>query len=185
MLVTVANKITFCRILAVPFFIITVLYYTPQKEYLRFIALGIFLCAAVSDAIDGYIARTRHQMTKLGAVLDPLADKLLLMSAFICLSRVDDYLGFQFPSWLVITVISRDIMLFLGILIIRLFRSEFDIEATRWGKMATIFQVASILGLIMQWPLSYVLWYPTFILTAASGAVYVYRGTKVLTSRTV
>ena len=83
MALTFANKITVCRIVAVPFLIATVLYYTPQNDYLRLVALGIFLFAVISDAVDGYVARHYRQRTKAGAVLDPVADKLLLISAFI------------------------------------------------------------------------------------------------------
>src|SRR3990167_6283888 len=85
---TFANKITIARILAVPFFISTVLYYHPARDHLRYAALGIFLFAVISDVIDGYVARTRNQRTRAGAILDPIADKLLLMSAFICLFKV-------------------------------------------------------------------------------------------------
>ncbi len=88
MSLTFANKITICRILAVPFFIATVLYYSPQRDHLRYAALGIFLFAVISDVIDGYIARTRHQKTRAGAILDPLADKLLLISATGCFDRL-------------------------------------------------------------------------------------------------
>ena len=82
---TFANKVTVGRILLVPFFIATVLYLSDSRPNLRYIALGLFLLAVISDVIDGYIARTHHQKTKAGAILDPLADKILLISAFICL----------------------------------------------------------------------------------------------------
>lgn len=81
----IANKISTFRILCVPFFIASLIYYTPQREYLRFVALGIFVLGVVSDAVDGYIARKSKQISKAGLVLDPLGDKLLLMSAFIFL----------------------------------------------------------------------------------------------------
>jgi len=80
-----ANKITIARIIAVPIFIGTVLYYSKQNDFLRFVSLGVFLFAVISDVFDGYIARTRNQKTKAGAILDPLADKFLLISAFVCL----------------------------------------------------------------------------------------------------
>src|SRR3989338_2065947 len=109
---TFANKITIVRIVAVPFFIATVLYYSPEENYLRYVALGIFLFAVISDVIDGYIARTRDQKTRAGAILDPLADKLLLISAFICLYKIGIQLGeIHFPVWFVVAVISRDVIL--------------------------------------------------------------------------
>ncbi len=88
MSLTLANKVTIARIIAIPFFITTVLYYTAEKDYLRFWALGIFLVTVMTDFVDGYIARTWNQKTKAGAILDPLADKLLLISSFICLYKV-------------------------------------------------------------------------------------------------
>src|SRR3989338_7065868 len=88
-----ANKVTIVRILTVPFFIATVLYYAPERDYLRLAALCIFLVAVISDVIDGYIARTWKEKTKAGAILDPLADKLLLISAFICLYKIRSLLG--------------------------------------------------------------------------------------------
>src|SRR3989338_5889283 len=91
MSLTFANKITICRILAVPFLIATLMYYSLERDYLRFVALGLFLFAVISDVIDGYIARTRNQKTIAGAILDPLADKILLISAFICLSMIGEY----------------------------------------------------------------------------------------------
>ena len=72
MALTAANKITIARILAVPFFVTAVLSYSPQADYLRYVALGIYLFAAISDVVDGYIARTRGQATAVGAILDSL-----------------------------------------------------------------------------------------------------------------
>src|SRR3989338_334136 len=85
---TVASKLTVIRILIVPFFIATVLYYSPDKDHLRLIALGLFAAAAGLDFLDGYLARKFRQETKAGAILDPLADKILLISAFICLYKI-------------------------------------------------------------------------------------------------
>ena len=99
MALTFANKVTVGRILIVPFFIATVMYISPLHEYFRWVALGLFLVAVISDIIDGYIARTRGQKTKAGAILDPLADKILLISAFICLYiKRGVFHGYSFSS---------------------------------------------------------------------------------------
>src|SRR3990167_1906280 len=109
-----ANKVTICRILAVPIFIL-VLAYSPQRQYFREIAIGVFLLAVISDVVDGYIARRWYQKTTAGAILDPLADKLLLISAFVCLYTLGKtFGGVQFPLWLVLIVISRDVILLVG-----------------------------------------------------------------------
>lgn len=181
MALTFANKITVCRILAVPFFIATVLYYSPQKDHLRFTALGIFLFAVISDVIDGYVARRHHQKTKAGAVLDPLADKLLLMSAFICLYKIGVGLeAVRFPIWFVVGVISRDAILLLGAMIIHLFSGDLTIEPTFLGKATAFFQVLSILGVLLQWPFSSVVWYPTLFLAVVSGVDYIRKGIKMI-----
>jgi CDP-diacylglycerol--glycerol-3-phosphate 3-phosphatidyltransferase len=182
MSVTFGNKITICRILAVPFFIAAVLYYSPGKEFLRYVALGIFLFAVISDVIDGYVARTRYQKTKAGAILDPLADKLLLMSAFICLYYKGSFLMdmVRFPGWIVIAVISRDVFLILGSLIIYMVHHRIEVEPTFWGKSTTFLQVISIIGILLQWPFSFVVWYVMLFFTFISAVDYFRTGIRVL-----
>jgi len=176
-----ANKVTIFRILAVPFFIVTIVYYSPEREYLKDIALGIFLVAVISDLIDGYIARTRKEKTKAGALLDPLADKLLLISAFVSLYKVGSLLGaVKFPLWFILAVISRDVILLLGAMMIYLVHGALDIEPTKWGKAATFFQILSILGVLLQIDFSHVVWYVTVVLTVLSGVGYIRKGIKVL-----
>ena len=79
----IANKISTFRILSVPFFIACLLYYTPEKEYLKNLALVIFVLGVISDGLDGYIARKAKMQSTAGLILDPLGDKLLLISAFV------------------------------------------------------------------------------------------------------
>ena len=181
MALTFANKVTIGRIFIVPFFVATVLYYSPQRDHLRFVALGIFLLAVTSDLIDGYIARAHKQKTKAGALLDPLADKFLLMSAFICLYKIGgQFLPFNFPLWLVVAVISRDVILLLGSMIIQLVNGQLVIAPTLWGKATTFFQVFCVIGLLMQIEVSSVLWSVTVILTIISAFGYIYDGIKTL-----
>ena len=84
----IANKISTFRILSVPFFIACLVYYAPGKEYLQSLALVIFVLGVISDGLDGYIARKAKMQSKAGLILDPLGDKLLLMSAFVFLSPI-------------------------------------------------------------------------------------------------
>lgn len=175
-----ANKITICRILAVPFFITVLLYYSPERDYLRYAALGIFLLAMISDVFDGYIARTRHQKTQAGAILDPLADKLLLISAFICLYIVGEYLpSDRFPLWLVVTVISRDVILLIGALLIFMVHGQLSVGVTVWGKISTFFQVIAVLAMLVQWTIP-VVWYATVFFALISGLDYIRCGIKIL-----
>lgn len=176
-----ANRITIFRILAVPFFIASVLYYSPQRDYLRFVSLGIFLLAIISDAFDGYIARTQKQETTVGLILDPLADKLLLISAFICLYAVDGFpTGIRFPLWVVLVVISRDIIILLGSMLIYLFHGNMQISPSRWGKLTTFFQTLSVVGILAQFEFSYVIWYLMVLFTAISGFGYIRKGVRIL-----
>ena len=178
---TFANKVTVARILAVPFFILAILYYSPERDFLRFVALAFFMFAVVSDVIDGYIARIRHQKTKAEAILDPLADKLLLISAFICLYKIGIWFELvRFPIWLVISVISRDVILLLGSMVIYLVQGDLTIEPTPWGKATTFFQIIAVLGILLQWTISALIWYPTLVLTIISGVDYMRKGIKVL-----
>ncbi|MEE8360433.1 MAG: CDP-alcohol phosphatidyltransferase family protein, partial [Candidatus Omnitrophota bacterium] len=97
-----ANKISITRIILVPFFIAAVVY---SKFTL---ALAIFIICIISDALDGYIARTRSQQTKLGSILDPMADKLLLVSGFVSLSMISDLPeNLRFPPYVPLIVVSR------------------------------------------------------------------------------
>jgi cardiolipin synthase (CMP-forming) len=181
---TFANKITIVRLFVVPFFISTMLSYSPSQEYLRYIALWIFLFAVITDVIDGYVARTRHEKTKAGAILDPLADKFLLISAFFCLYKISiDFHTISFPVWLVVFVISRDLILLLGALIIYIVRGDLNLEPTLWGKASTFFQIICVLVMLLQWPVNIYLWVVTLFFTLTSGADYIYKGIKIINNQ--
>ena len=181
MALTFANKVTIGLILLVPFFIATVLYLSPQRPYLRWVALGLFLTAVISDIIDGYIARVHHQKTRAGAILDPLADKVLLISAFICLYiRRGSFEEFVFPLWFVVAIISRDIILILGAMIIQLATGKLEMEANRSGKMTAFLQIVCVLGMLLQWSFTRVFWYVALVATIISGVIYIKEGIKLI-----
>ncbi len=174
-----ANKISTFRILSVPFFVASLIYYSPGRDYLRMVALGIFMLGVISDAVDGYIARKSRQQSKAGLVLDPLGDKLLLMSAFICLS-LDREFNLRFPLWVTLIVISRDLIIMLGAVVIYMVKQRIDIYPTRWGKLTTTFQMAAVIAVLMQFKLAYIFWWLAVFFTVVSGADYVMRGFKTL-----
>lgn len=177
----VANKLTIGRVLAVPFFIATIIYYTPEREYLRVAGLAIFVIAILTDVIDGYIARKHHQKTIAGAILDPLADKFLLISAFIGLYFAEHLSGpFTIPISILLVVISRDVILLLGSTIIYLVNHKIDIVPTRWGKATTFFQVTAIIGVLLRIPIFPVIWYGVALVTIISGLDYIRNGIKVI-----
>lgn len=175
----IANKISIFRILIVPFFIASLVYYTPEKEFLRFIALGIFIIGVLSDAVDGYIARKSKQISKAGLVLDPLGDKLLLMSAFIFLSPISR-LELKFPFWVTFIIISRDTIILLGAVVIFIVQKDIKVYPTRWGKLTTTFQMLSVITVLMQFKFLYFFWYPAIIFTIISGMDYIKKGFKIL-----
>ena len=175
----IANKISTFRILSVPFFIATLIYYSPDKDYFRFLAMGIFILGVISDAVDGYIARKSKLHSKAGLVLDPLGDKLLLMSAFIFLGPISK-LTFKFPLWITLIVISRDTIILLGAVVIYIVKQNIDVYPTRWGKLTTSFQMLSIVLVLLQWRLAGFIWGLTVFFTVLSGVDYVRRGFKIL-----
>ncbi len=151
MFITFANKITFIRIFNVPVFILLLLYFKNSvkldspNELFRYLAIAVFLVTISLDALDGYLARIRNEITKLGSILDPIADKSLLVSAFILLSGNSFGTAHpHLPVWFVLLVISRDILLIAGALIIKLFAGSIHVQARILGKAATFFQTAVI-----------------------------------------
>jgi len=173
-----ANKLTVLRILLVPFFLTCVIYYQPRKDYLRLIALGIFCLAVLTDFVDGIIARAKKEKTKLGSVLDPLADKILLITAFIALSRAQFHI--LLPPWVVVTVISRDIIIILGATIIQHITGHLDVIPSRLGKITTFCQMVTIISVLLNFSLSFIIWDMTIIFTVLSGLGYIYSGNKLL-----
>lgn len=184
---TTANKITIVRILLVPFFIVQVVYYVETgAEWHRFLAILSFAIAAISDAADGYIARKYNQHTELGAVLDPLADKLLLVSGIVLLSLNNHPYLNQLPLWLVATVFSRDALLLLGWGIIHYACGNVTVRPRFIGKFATVMQMAAVLWTLLKWDIGqgWYAWYGLItaagIGTAISGVLYIQDGVRQL-----
>ena len=154
---TISNRITVLRILAIPVFALTVVYYIHSaihghpNAYLWWASIVLFVLAASSDALDGYLARARNERTRLGAVLDPLADKGLLLCALVLLSgpwgRVFDL---RIPPWYVLMVISRDAILIVGSVVIHLVVGHVEVLARFSGKASTVFQMAIILSVLLH-----------------------------------
>src|SRR6266849_2625567 len=156
---TTANKITVVRILMIPAFVTMAIYYGQSiqrhdpLEWQRFTAIAIFLIAAVSDGLDGYIARRYKQRSALGAILDPIADKGLLLSGIITLSisnwsEVDPDYG-RFPAWFPVLVITRDAVILVGAVILHYFiGNKMRIKPSWTGKVATVCQMCAIAWVI-------------------------------------
>ncbi|MDD5120366.1 MAG: CDP-alcohol phosphatidyltransferase family protein [Candidatus Omnitrophica bacterium] len=175
----IANKISTFRILSVPFFIACLLYYSPEKDFLRILALSIFILGVISDGLDGFIARKAKLQSKAGLILDPLGDKLLLMSAFIFLSSISKF-SLKFPLWVVLTVISRDVIIIMGAVVIYMVKQSIDVYPTKWGKLTTTFQMLAVVCVLLQWNIANFIWWPAVIFTVISGIDYVKRGFGIL-----
>ena len=184
-MMTFANKITLFRIISIPFFVASLIFYTPDRPYLKFVALGIFLLAIISDVVDGYIARTQRQKTKAGALLDPLADKALLLTAFIFLYKTSRlYLSIVLPLWVLLIVISRDAIILIGSGIILMTNQATQIKPTWWGKLTTFFQMMTVIGLILEFKYCWLIWGTASLFTIISGIDYVRKGINTLNSST-
>ena len=149
---TTANKITILRILLIPLFVVEVLYYVQTgNEIHRLVAVLSFAVAAILDGVDGYIARRYNQWSELGTVLDPLADKLLLVSGIVVLSFDHAPRLGQIPLWLTGIIIGRDLLLGIGAIVVRLTVGTITVRPRLMGKVATVLQMAVILWILLEW----------------------------------
>jgi cardiolipin synthase len=169
------NLLTLIRILCSPIFVGLVLY--GHHAW----ALAVFLAAGLTDALDGLLARVLNQQTTLGQYLDPLADKLLLVTAFVVLS----FEG-SIPLWVTLVVVSRDVIISVGSLVIHLLRERVNITPTWMGKATTVLQLLYIVAVLFGTTAALPVWLvgailaATIGLTVVSGLHYVFRGVKIL-----
>lgn len=180
---TTANKISIARVLLVPFFVVEVLYYAAGGvEVHRLLAVLCFAVATISDGVDGYIARRYNQRSELGAVLDPLADKLLLVSAVVVLSLDNQPHLPRLPLWLTGTIIGRDALLALGWFVIHHACGRATVRPILVGKIATVLQMVCIGWALLKWPEDWFPWLAgaTALFTGTAGAFYVRDGIRQL-----
>lgn len=156
---TLANRITLGRILLIPAFVTALLYYQESgkdgvyDDIWRYLALGIFSLAAISDGIDGYLARHCNQRSELGAILDPIADKLLLLASLITLSLIHADGLPSFPLWFPITIISRDAILLGGVILLHYGVGKVHVRPHWTGKGSTFFQLIAVGAILLEWPI--------------------------------
>jgi cardiolipin synthase len=194
-LMTTANKITVVRILMIPVFVTLAIYYgesiqegSPQ-DWMRFMAITVFLLAALSDGLDGYVARRYNQRSSLGVILDPIADKGLLLSGIITLSisnwsQVDPHYG-KFPAWFPVLVITRDAVILIGSAVLHILNGTVRVRPSWTGKVATVLQMAAIAWVMLQMripPLIYVV-FAAGLFTLISGMIYVRDGVRQLSAQ--
>jgi cardiolipin synthase (CMP-forming) len=185
---TTANKVTIVRILLIPFFVVEVIYYMKSGDEIhRLIAIGMFGIAAVCDGVDGFIARRFNQRSELGAILDPLADKLLLVSGVVLFSFDNPHFG-TIPLWLTGTIIGRDLVVLLGMFVIHMTVGKVQVRPRGLGKVATVLQMLCIVWVLFKWDKRLAEpWFSAWTIGAAlctgiSGLLYVLDGVRQLSS---
>jgi len=175
---TTANQLTILRIVFVPVFIILLVYHEVGW------ALATFVLAGLTDVLDGIIARRFGQKTSIGAVLDPIADKLLMVSSILILSLPQMEFHNTIPRWLMIVIIFRDVFILLVSLIVVLMVGWRVFTPSPYGKITTFMQVVTVLAVLYtNWqglivPELNILFYMAGLMTAFSGIHYLVRGLR-------
>jgi cardiolipin synthase len=192
----VANVLTLLRFGLVPVFVLMVI------RSRSFEALLVFFLAGLTDVLDGFAARTWHMRTKIGMLLDPLADKALMLPAFVLLSLKNLNSPYVIPLWLTAAVLARDFIIVTGGVVIYRLKGRKEFPPTLFGKISTIFQVGTVfwvlfanhiqtsswistpaLSFLSSRPVLAVFFYSTLVLTAISGIQYIDRGVRMMFDR--
>jgi cardiolipin synthase len=159
----------------VPLFVIFLI----KKEFNY--AFIVFIVAGVTDGLDGFLARYLNQRSRVGSILDPIADKLLLSASYVSLALLD-----KIPDWLCVIVISRDVIIVGGIGVLYLLKKEIEFKPTLISKWTTVFQITSIVAVFLANIFIYVFEFINYIfisaafLTIASGLHYSYVGLRMM-----
>lgn len=172
------NKLTVLRVILIPFFVVSMMIENGANQSFRYVAAAIFIIASLTDMLDGKIARKYNLVTNFGKFMDPLADKLLVCSALICLIQLG-----QLPAWMVIIIVSREFI----ISGFRLVAAEqgIVIAASYWGKFKTTFQMIAVVLMILNFEalsaVTLICTWAALILTIISLVDYIAKNHKVLT----
>ena len=172
------NKLTILRVIMIPFFVAALLYDGGANQNMRYVAAALFIIASLTDMLGGKIARKYNLVTNFGKFMDPLADKLLVCSALICMIELR-----ELPAWMVIIIISREFI----ISGFRLVASDNGvvIAASYWGKFKTTFQMIGVVLLIFNIPalstLTTIIVWIALALTVISLVDYIVKNAGVLT----
>jgi CDP-diacylglycerol--glycerol-3-phosphate 3-phosphatidyltransferase len=193
-----ANRITILRILLIVPFVIFMLKINDTsldqnlRNLMRYIATFIFAVMAFSDAFDGFLARKKKQITRLGAFLDPMADKLLMTSTCLLLYSNRGHIGdFRLPGTVVVLIISKDLLLLIGFIIVYFVTSQIQIVPVFIGKLATTLQLAMVSAILIAPEASVLIhgwiWFLRFLWWSAAATailatlIYIRNGTRFVT----
>jgi len=177
---TPANQMTLLRMLLIPAFVILVVY-----GYLGW-ALGVFVTAGITDGLDGLLARRAGQKTSLGAWLDPMADKLLLVSTFVVLTVPGLGLANRLPIWLTVIIISRDVVIVLTVVIVNLAIGRRTFRPSIFGKIATATYILTAVAAMLFNYLGYhsavfdaFVW-ASLVITLVSSLHYIWHAARII-----
>jgi CDP-diacylglycerol--glycerol-3-phosphate 3-phosphatidyltransferase len=171
-----ADKISSIRIILIPVFV-SLLIYSQTHPAMRYFAVAVFVLAVLTDFFDGMVARIKKEKSELGQIIDPLADKLLLLTAFITLLVLKQY---PMYLWLVLIVVSRDLVISFGFAILKMLKIDIEISPSFWGKFTTFSQMITILWILLNIPYHFYISLVAAAFTLISGLDYFSRGIKAL-----
>lgn len=180
---TIPNLLSLARMGLIPLFVIAVLQQQPQR------ALAVFVIAGITDALDGLIARYFDQQSVLGAYLDPIADKLLLTTAFVILAVPNTHTGVLIPLWITVLVLARDITILTVSLVLQLVVSIKEFPPMKLSKVNTVVQISAIILVLITGltqsvdGLALGVLYLVAGLTVLSGLLYIHHVNKMLAAR--
>ena len=181
---TLPNQITIGRILLIPVFVVLAIYYGKTAsaghpdETLRMATIGVFLLASLSDGIDGWIARRFQLRSRLGAILDPIADKGLMLTAIITLSVTK--WPYELPVWYPVLVIARDLIIVTGCAVLRLLNDHLEVRPSLLGKVSTFLQMLTVAVVMLQWRHCDPVVWISGVVTLLSGFGYIALGIRQL-----
>ncbi|MGI6148352.1 MAG: CDP-diacylglycerol--glycerol-3-phosphate 3-phosphatidyltransferase [Firmicutes bacterium] len=167
-----ANWLTLFRLLLVPIFTFAVLLDVPGGPY---IGAVVFTIASITDGLDGYIARARKEVTRFGKLMDPIADKLLITAALLCLVQLG-----KVTAWPALLIIGREFAVS-GLRMIAA-SDGIIISASKWGKVKTVSQIIMVLALLLQRPWADLFLWLTVVVTVISGVHYFLQAQDILRS---
>ena len=170
-----ANKITFGRILFIPVLLGLIMAYRPEHQWIRYTAIGLFVAMAVSDYVDGFIARHYNQQTRLGTILDPGADKVMTNAVYIVLA-VNHYLDTPVPKWIPPLIMLRDVCILITSMVLDKFRGPIRPIPRILGKITTWAYAFGIMGVLLQVSFAKELLWLVMIIACLSWADYAFYG---------
>ena len=192
-----ANRITILRILLIVPFVSCMLKINDaalndtMRVLIRYVAIVIFFIMAISDVIDGYLARKKGQITRFGSFLDPMADKLLMTCACLLLASKQAAIeGFLLPKTVVVLIISKDLFLLMGFVIVYFITSQIRIVPVLIGKIATVLQLSMVAAILLApeisrfvpvwiWLLR-VLWWSAAVTAISATLIYIRNGSRYI-----